>query len=96
MDREDLPTLIDRLKRCTELWAKAQNASPARLGRLVVNDGGFFTRLESQTKGTTTDTLERFARFLADVDNWPDGAVPDEALQFAHVTGVAPMARDAA
>lgn len=96
MDREDLPTLIDRLKHCTALWAEMQDASPARLGRLVVNDGGFFTRLESQTKGTTTDTLERFARFLADGDNWPDGAVPEEARQFAHVTGVALTARDAA
>ena len=63
----DQPTsLIARLRHCADLWIGAEvGRTPARLGRLVVNDNGFFKRIDSSGV-TTTQTLERFARFLRD------------------------------
>ena len=89
MDIEDLPKLIDRLRNCAEQWADASDkASLARLGRLVVNDNGFFSRLESPGATTTVATVEKFAAFLVDAGNWPEGVVPNEARGFAHVVGI--------
>lgn len=97
MDREEIPTLVDRLKRCTALWADAHDAMPSRLARLVLNNGAFFRDLEEGTRGPTTSTLESFATFLANPANWPAREVPQEALAFAHVTGVgAPSPNDSA
>lgn len=56
----------------------------------MVNDGGFFSRLQTQVQGVTTATLEKFAGFLVDPANWPEGAVPQEAIDLAHVTGITP------
>ena len=85
-------SLLDRLHRVSDLWVETCGATRAKLGRLVVNDGGFFTRLGNQPRGTTTETLERFARFFADGANWPDGRVPAaaevEVAAFCHVNGV--------
>ena len=83
------PSLIDRLRHCAELWTRAHGATHARLGRAVVNDGGYFTRLDSQAKGTTTASLERFAQFLGNPGNWPEGHdVPKDVQQFVAITGV--------
>lgn len=82
------PSLIDRLRCCAALYAEAHGAKPSRLSRLAINDAGFFDNLDARPKGPSIDTLETFARFVADAANWPDGVVPDEALAFAHVTGV--------
>lgn len=94
--------LVDALVECAELWCAAHDDPPqiARLGRLVVNDAGFFTRLAKQTKGTTTDTLNRFARFLLDPANWPEPAcgaarVPQEVRDLAHRCGVSLQAAGA-
>lgn len=81
-------SLVERLRQVSQLWVTAQDASLSRLGKSVVNDGGFFTRLETQVQGTTTATLEKFAAFLGDPGNWPDGAVPQEALDLAHRVGI--------
>ncbi len=85
--------LLDRLRRCAQLWCDANDATPARLGREVINDGGFFARIDDGA-GATTATLERFARFFADVANWPEGVdavIPQEVLAFVHVTGISPV-----
>ena len=82
------PSLLDRLRNCAELWAEANEASLARLGRAVVNDGGFFARVERPEASTTTATLEKFARFLGDAGNWPEGRVPAEVNGFLAVTGI--------
>lgn len=89
MDSQATLSLVDRLRLSADLWADANSASLARLGRLVVNDGGFFTRLETQVQGTTTASLEKFARFLVDASNWPEGQdVPAEVIAFGHAVGV--------
>lgn len=93
MDASTSLPLVDRLRISAALWAESTGGSLARLGKAVVNDGGFFTRLETQPQGTTTATLEKFARFLIDPANWPedaDGArcVPGEVVAFGHVIGV--------
>lgn len=83
---------IERLRHLSEMWAAATTSSVARLGRLVINDGGFFARI-AETQSTTTATLEKFARFFIDPFNWggaDTGAegVPEEARVFAHMMGV--------
>lgn len=79
--------LVERLKASAQTWADANGATLARLGRCVMNDNGFFSRIDGNPV-TTTATLEKFARFLGDAANWPDGAVPEEVRAFVHVTGV--------
>lgn len=84
-------SLPDLLRTVADAWVlagTADRASLARLGRAVVNDSSFFTRLENPQASTTTATLERFARFLLDPANWPDGRVVQEAREFAHRLGV--------
>jgi hypothetical protein len=85
-------TLLDRLIIAADLWAAANGGTRSRLSRTVINDGGFFGRLESPGASTTTATLEKFARFLGDAANWPGGAVPQEVCAFIHVTGVSSAA----
>ncbi len=79
--------LVERLKSAAQMWATANDATLARLGRLVMNDNGFFNRIDANPV-TTTATLERFARFLAEATNWPSQIVPVDVLAFVHVTGV--------
>ena len=86
-------TLIDRLNECATLWVDATGGTLARLGREVVNDGGYFARIGDTGASTTTATLEKFARYLGDPANWPagkdgGGCVPEQITAFAHVTGV--------
>ncbi len=93
MDQSPTLPLVDRLRASAAAWVDANEASLARLGRAVVNDGGFFTRLETQVQGTTTASLERFARFLVEPANWPADAsgarvVPAEVIAFGHAVGV--------
>lgn len=88
MEQPPAYSLVDRLRSVSHLWVSAQRASLSRLALHVVNDRGFFTRLETQVQGVTTATLEKFAAFLADPANWPEGLVPQEALDLAHVVGV--------
>lgn len=80
--------LEERLTDCAARWAEANSCTTARLGRLVANDTSFFTRLARPDASTTIAMASRFARFMADASNWPDGAVPQEAFEFAHVTGI--------
>lgn len=79
--------LVERLKSAAQQWANANDATLARLGRVVMNDNGFFSRIDGNPV-TTTATLEKFARYLGDGGNWPDGDVPADVLAFVHVTGV--------
>lgn len=83
--------LEDRLRALAEQWAAAHEppATAARLGRLAVNDTSFFTRLESPGASATTATLAKFAAYLIEPSSWPSGAVPAEAVAFAHMLGVA-------
>ncbi|MFZ5745252.1 MAG: hypothetical protein ACOY7T_12320 [Pseudomonadota bacterium] len=83
-------TLIDRLRQSADRWREVNDATLAKLGRLVINDGGFFSRIEAPGASTTTATLERFARFLGDPANWREGAVPDVVAEFVHAVGVSP------
>ena len=85
--------LSDRLLSVADLWAAANAASTASLGRLVINDSSFFSRPESP-RGPTTGTLERFASFLIEPGNWPDAQVPLEVARFAHAVGIS-LAADA-
>lgn len=88
MHRSDPIPLLDRLIACSQLWSAATGRSLGALASVVVNHGSFFERLGGAGASTTTATLEKFARFLGDAGNWPDGDVPSDVLAFVHVTGV--------
>lgn len=87
MTQHPLP-LTDLLCAVAAIWAEKSDASLARLGRLVKNDTSFFTRFENARVSTTTATLEAFARFLVEPANWPEGVVPQEAIDLAHRVGI--------
>lgn len=88
METTPAPTLIERLQRCAQLWTDAHSAAPGRIGRVVANDAGVLPRISQPGASVTTATLEKFAAYLADPANWPEGAVPQEAIDLAHVTGI--------
>lgn len=92
LDQPVIP-LPDRLRRAAQIWADAQGASLSRLGGKVLNDTSFFSRRAAQNP--TTVTLERFARFLGDEAEWPEGEVPQEVRAFIHAVGVSPDAEAA-
>ncbi|MEH6722775.1 MAG: hypothetical protein V7686_04545 [Qipengyuania sp.] len=83
-------TLTERLVAASECWTATCDATLARLGKVVANDTAFFTNLAKMRRGPSTDTLEKFARYLADPANWPGGLVAEEARALAHVVGVTP------
>lgn len=86
----------DRLLQLARIWSDRTGRSHGALSAMVMNHGGALERLRDPAKSVTDGTLERFARWMGDPANWPEGAVPREALEFAHVTGVAlPSARSA-
>jgi len=88
METVTTPRLVERLRHCSELWARANRSSVSRLGRLAVRDSSFFVSRTGSPRGVTTATLERFAEFLLLRDQWPDGEVPDDVRRFAHVVGI--------
>ena len=87
---EPVLSLVERLKLVAALWCLATGRTPGALSTIVANHGSFFDRLDAPEAGTTTATLEKFARFLVKPDNWPAGLVPQEVCQFAHAVGITP------
>lgn len=87
----------DRLLAVARLWSAATGRTEGALSSVVTNNGGTLDRLRDPANAVTDATLERFARFLAEPANWPGAEVPEEALHFAHVTGIPAVAtREAA
>jgi hypothetical protein len=94
-------TLIDRLLELSSIWSAAQgHRSTSRLATIVAKDGKMLSRLS--VGGTcTVATYERFLQFFRDPTNWPDQAVPSEALAllddciFTADGPTAPPAKDA-
>lgn len=84
--------LVERLKQGAALWSAATGRSLGALATIVANHGSFFERLDSPGAGTTTATLEKFARYLSDPVNWPEGEVPEEVCRFAHAVGISAAA----
>lgn len=87
--------LKTRLAKAADAWCAAHAdeegvAAPAsRLARAAgYDDGEFFQNLPRSRRGPSTNTLEKFARFLIDPTHWPEGEVADEAKALAHVVGV--------
>lgn len=94
--------LKTRLASAANAWCRACSIEAgdcvplSRLSKPIMGDGKFFDGLQDMRRGPSTDTLEKFARFLADPANWPDGVVAEEAKAFAHVVGVSAPADVAA
>lgn len=83
---------LERLFAASDLWVAASRTSRSALAKKVVNDTGFFSRLDKGAASPRVDTMQKFARFFADEASWPDGRVPAEArvevAAFCHVNGV--------
>lgn len=82
-------SLTDHLLAIVDLWCEAHDAKAARLGRLVVNDTAFFTRLAERSTSPRAATLEKFADFLGSAEAWPEGTdgaydIPGFVLEFVH------------
>lgn len=90
MDHLSAPRLRDRLLAAADIWAAACGRSTGALSSIVANHGQALDRLRDPANKVTDATLEKFAAYLADPANWPEGAVPQEAIDLAHVTGVTP------
>lgn len=73
-----------------DLWAARTDRSTGALSSVVTNNGRSLERLRDPANSVTDATLEKFARFLVDPANWPDGSVPQEAVDLAHRVGVTP------
>lgn len=72
-------TLIDRILALAEFWAAARgHSSTSRLSTIVANDGGLLKRI-GDGGNTTVATLDKFASFLREPVNWPEGLIPVEA-----------------
>lgn len=57
-----------------------------------MDDGKTLDRLADDPARAVYDTtIAKFARFLADATNWPEGEVAEEAKALAHVVGVSPV-----
>lgn len=90
MEQALRPRLRDRLLDAAEAWSRATGRTLGALSSVVSNHAQTIERLRDPANKVTDATLEKFAAFLADPANWPGGAVPQEAIDLAHVVGVTP------
>lgn len=88
MGQRSLLRLRDHLLLVADIWATRTDRSTGALSSVVTNNGRSLERLRDPATSVTDATIERFAVFLADVDNWPDGVIPQEALDLAHRVGI--------
>lgn len=71
------------LMACADLWTEAHGNAPfSRLGKAVAGDANFFARLSAPNASLHLTTLEKFAVYLGDADNWPNETVPAEVIAF--------------
>lgn len=83
------PSLRTRLFTAADAWCAATGRSPGALSSLVTNHGGTLERLRDPNAAVTDVTLEKFARFLMDQGNWPEGAeIAQAVIVFGHAVGV--------
>lgn len=81
----------ERLLASAEAWSHATGRSLGALSSIVSNHGSTLERLKNPATGVNDITLEKFARFLVDASNWPEGVeVPAEVIAFGHAVGVSP------
>lgn len=88
MDQNSRLRLRDTLLLAAERWALATGRSTGALSSIVANNGRALERLRDPDTAVTDATLEKFAGYLADSANWPDGSVPKEAIDLAHRVGI--------
>lgn len=72
--------LVDHLQELARLWSVATGRSVSRLATRVVNDGGFFRRIEGGG-GFSDATFEKFLAFFRSGENWPDNRIPLSAAE---------------
>ncbi|MBX7459530.1 hypothetical protein [Qipengyuania huizhouensis] len=81
--------LRDRLLAAAGAWTASTGRSSGALSARVMDDGKTLDRLaEDPGRAVYDTTISKFAKFLVDPENWPEGEVADEAKALAHVVGV--------
>ena len=81
--------LRSKLKAAANAWCSAHDAPASRLGKAVASDAAFFDRVEERSVlPCTVATLEKFARYLAAPENWPDRSVDPTAIALSESVGV--------
>ncbi len=71
--------LTTYLQLLADQWTAATDRTLVALGTVVVNDGKFFARIVAGTE-PRTGTFEKFLGFFRDGGNWPDGRIPQTAV----------------
>jgi hypothetical protein len=71
--------LTTYLQLLADQWTFANDRTLVALGTVVVNDGKFFARIAAGTE-PRTGTFEKFLGFFRDGANWPDGRIPQAAV----------------
>ncbi|GAA3794739.1 hypothetical protein GCM10022600_15190 [Qipengyuania pelagi] len=74
---------LARLLAAADAWALATGKPRSTLSSRATGSGKTIA-----LPNPTLATLEKFARFLSDGGNWPEGRVPQVAVDFAHVVGI--------
>jgi len=82
------PRLRMSLLAAAEAWAAATGRTLGALSTVVSNYARTLERVRDPENRITDVTIERFAAYLADPDNWPGGIVPQEAIELAHRVGI--------
>lgn len=88
MDQVSPLRLRDRLLLAADAWCAATGRSVGALSSVVANHAQTLQRLRDPSNNVTDATIEKFAAFLSDPANWPEGAVSQEAIDLAHRVGV--------
>ncbi|KLE32438.1 hypothetical protein [Aurantiacibacter luteus] len=88
--------LLDLLNACADTWAQANMTTLAQLSLRVTGGNNRFFRDLAAGSDPGVGRVERFARFLHDPANWPEGLVPEVACELAHRVGVSGAALSAA
>lgn len=70
--------LTDHLCRLADIWAEANNRSPATLGTKIAGDSKIFDRLKDGSS-CTISTFEKFLSFFRASQNWQGDIIPDAA-----------------
>lgn len=93
MTQSPTPSLRTRLFTAADAWCAATGRSLGALSSVVTNHGSTLERLRDPNAAVTDVTLEKFARFLLDQNNWPEGAgIPEEVIAFGHAVGISASA----
>ena len=89
--------MTDQIVTLAKIWCASTGLSLPRLATLVLNRGSFFDRMAEPGTSCNVETIERFLLFFRDEGKWPEGVIPDTALDLLdNFANIAAQDREAA